>query len=474
MSCRITNNITTACNRNQGGIRKIYLANGPLEGTLESPEGVIYAMFSDIATYTLVSPWYVIELPRVTGTFDEVFEINQANGTVVYNQELRFVTNEHTTDTRQRLIELAQSNDMIVVFEDNNGKLWLMGEQHGCYLSTATTETGVNYGDRRGHTVVIAARNPDPAQEVFSGVVDDPLDPSIPLGNSQTYWLGANAGSEPNNTFYWSEYVDNTGWQTPYDTVAGRRQSSYFFGYLGRGGVAFPNSNVPVVGAVAYYNSPGSPFDRQRYYIDGRGYIWAGSGSISQTSNQGSTFSIVDFDNGVVTAVRSFGNYTCVKPEPLVGQGYDPYYKIYYGYEYLGNTTTWVSDNIFYQFIDAKNIIEAMPVGATPLYYRVLKTRGHVPIFDYQDLPGGQFTNKTSPAWPFPQNDYQLWNYDTNVRNDIPVGKGYVFNNNNQWSFAPSELVYMFNVENSTGNLWCPEIAGAKEVGGTRTLYEEI
>lgn len=472
MSCQITGNITTPCNRNQGGIRKIYIANGPLAVALDSNGIITFLSSTPPPTYTPITPWYTIELPRVTGTFDEVFEINQANGTVVYNQELRFVTNTHDTTTRARLIELAQSNDMIVIFEDNNGKQWLMGESHGCYLSTATTETGVNYSDRNGHTIVIAARNPEPAQEVWNGANGgpsggDPVDPNT-LGSYGSYLFASSSLMTPPIVYpQWTNRITGTGWQTYYDTVTAVRQNSYWAGYLGIGGIAFVGTNVAQVGAIAYIGFPSNPYYGYRSYINGRGYVYRTS-----VSAPSSTWKIVDFDQGVVTAVKNFSDYTCTKPDPLEGSGYDPYYKIYYGYEYLGNTTTWVSDVFGYDLADAKAVIEAMPAGATPLYYRVIKTRGHVPIQN-----PGPVINKPGNYWPFPMSSHFPWNYDTNSRADIPRGEGYLFNNNNKWDLGADQINMMFGISQASSTpgigIFCPEASGASDTS-LGTLYEDV
>ena len=451
MTCRIDNGITTPCNRSQGGIRKIYIANGPLDGIAEL-NGAVIALYSDVDTNTFVSPWYTIDLPRVTGTFDEVFEINQANGTVVYNQELRFVSNTHDTTTRQRLIELAESNDMIVIFEDNNGQRWLMGIDHGSYLSTATTETGIAYNERHGHTVVIAARNSDPAIPVYDGILggpdpDDPVDPAD-LGNIQYFQVFGSMLSQNgnayliNNTMYYNSdittfgfgYENNksTGWRSPYDTVAAKYQSS-----VAVTGGAYPSSimsagsfigtDIPTVGLQLYYNIPFPyPFNGMPYYYTRRGTIWSVDGQTglnNDNTSQDTNFKIVDFENGVVTAVRNWSDYTCVAPTGNTLTGYDPYYRAYYGYENGGNITIWTDTTGTQTNADIKARIGGMPPGSTLLYYRILKQPCHTPIFNLgrSSTQAAEWAGFEGPAWPFPIIGQQIWNYDTGLRGDLPV-----------------------------------------------------
>jgi len=504
MTCKINNNITAPCNRSQGGIRKIYIANGPLDG-IQELNGAVIALYSDVDTNTFVTPWYTIELPRVTGTFDEVFEINQANGTVVYNQELRFVSNTHDTTTRARLIELAESNDMIVIFEDNNGQRWLMGVDHGSYLSTATTETGIAYNDRHGHTVVIAARNSDPAIPVYDGIPGgpDPIDPVDPadLGNVQYFqvWgsmLGQNGDAyHINNTMYYNSditsfgfgYENNepTGWQSPYDTVAAKYQSSV----ATTGGVypssvassgAFIGTDTPVVGLQLYYSLPfGFPFNGLPYYYTRKGTIWTANGFTGLNGNnttQDTDFKIVDFEDGVVTAVRNWSDYTCVSPTGNTLTGYDPYYKAYYGYDDNGSITIWTDNTGTQTQADIKARIGGMPAGATLLYHRILKQPCNTPIFNLTRSPQQQidWAGFEGPSWPFPIIGYQIWNYDTGLRGDLPVANGYVVNNNNIWDLDKPNINFMFEIEASSGFLFCPDQASALQVAANGTRWDLI
>ena len=498
MSCRINNNITTPCNRSQGGIRKIYLANGPLDGATEL-NGTINALYSDVATDTFVTPWYTIDLPRVTGTFDEVFEINQANGTVVYNQELRFVSNTHDTTTRARLIELAESNDMIVIFEDNNGQRWLMGEEHGCYLSTATTETGIAYNDRHGHTIVIAARNPEPAIPVYTGIPggpdpDAPVDPAD-LEPAQFFQISGSMLTRSaviNNYMYYNStpttslfgHIEGSpsGWQTAYDTVAAKYQNSVgsttnpYPNWIANLG-SFIGTTTPTVGLQLYYNFPfPTELAGYKYYLTRKGTIWASDGDLYDTTTQDTNWKIVDFEDGIVTAVRNWSDYTCVSPTASAPTGYDPYYKAYYGWDDNGNVATWTDNTGTLTNADIKAKIESMPAGATALYYRILKHAGHAPIFDLGRNPGqaAAWAGFEGPAWPFPIIGQQVWNWDTGNRGDLPVANGYVVNNNNIWDLDQPNINFMFEIEASTGLLFCPDQAQAQQVAANGTRLDLI
>jgi hypothetical protein len=495
MTCRIDNGITTPCNRSQGGIRKIYIANGPLDGIIEL-NGAAVTLYSDVDTTTPVSPWYTIELPRVTGTFDEVYEINQANGTVVYNQELRFVSNTHDTTTRQRLIELAESNDMIVIFEDNNGQRWLMGVDHGSYLSTATTETGIAYNERHGHTIVIAARNSDPAIPVYDGILggpdpDTPIDPAD-MGNIryfQIYGGMIEDASNIHNWQYWNctqtaggfgwEWGDTTGWQSPYDTVAAKYQSSEGYqtnpypSWSANTGV-FEGTDIPVIGQQLYYGPfPGWPLSGMKYYLTNKGTIWASDGNLYDNTTQDTNFKIVDFEDGVVTAVRNWSDYTCVAPTASAPTGYDPYYNAYYGYQDGATTVIWTDNTGTQTQADIKATIEAMPSTATPLYYRVLKHAGHAPKFNLVWAPAyeANWSEYQGPLWPFPIIGYQIWNYDTGLRGDLPVANGYVVNHGNIWDLDKPNINFMFEIETASGNLWCPDQASALQVAASGTRW---
>lgn len=459
MSCQITNNITTPCNRSNGGIRKIYFGNGPAWAILsDANSGVVTGIYASGAPSYDTIDWYTVELPRVTGQFNETYEINQANGTVVYNQELSFVTNRLNTATRARVIELAQSTDMLVILEDNNGKQWLMGKDHGVHMRSGTAESGINYGDRSGYTIVLAAREPESAPEVFEGVTEPPIDPGELVTNDTFLFARSTTMLGPLVYPEFTNASSLSGWQSYYDTVTAYRQGSTSFGTLGY--VFYFTTPTITVGSIAY-NSFGN-----KAYANARGYI------LRVNPSSSSTWKIVDFENGVITSIVSWGNYTCSIPDPLTGTQYDPYYKVYYGYEYLGSTTIWARDDFTWYNEDAKAVIEAMPAGATPLYYKVIKHRGHIPQFNVTTTAGPR-----DIWWPFPFNGYATWNYDTNLRSDIPDGKGYLFNHNNEFNLDQDEPNVMFTIWQATGTLYCPLVSAAQMVSpfvGSTQHYDDV
>ena len=148
MSCsNITQGISKGCNNNLGGIRTIYISEQPIQG---------YVLSGNIITSFSPSPtWLTIEADQGTGNFLETYEINQMGGIVAFKQSVTFQINDLSAYNQQRIAELAESTNLGVVVEMNNGKLFTVGIERGAYLETGSTSSGTAYGDLSGSTITI-------------------------------------------------------------------------------------------------------------------------------------------------------------------------------------------------------------------------------------------------------------------------------------------------------------------------------
>ena len=475
MSCLIDNNITAPCNRSNGGIRRIYLANGPIYRKSYNLSGQISRLleydasnpYPEFPNLNIFGPWYTIELPRVTGTFDEVYEINQANGTVVYNQELRFVTNTHDSATRARIIEMAQSTDMVAIFEDNNGKQWLLED---VFMRSGTTETGVNYSDRNGHNIVLASMSQIPAEEVnpnaFGGPTVGPINTQTLYGSSYVYQVRASSLAE------YIELTDvdsRSGWRTNYDTVAAYRQFSNTNGNRKSISIWF-TAETPALGMQGYYDAISAPWHNYPVAETGRGFfdtIEFGSG----------TNNIVDFVNGQITRSVPYTDYVCSAPRAhTVGQ---PFYRAYYGYNFGGSDTIWTTANpAVTGYTDTKALIEAMPAGATPLYYEILRPIGSVAKQGPYQIFFGSLYDKEGFEYEFPQQRFQIYNYTSGNRGDMPQERGYLFNTTNHFdgTIVDTEANWLFEIgplNPAFDTAYCPDETSALQVNSI-ILWEAV
>lgn len=170
MACDITAGFTLDCNDSNGGIEKIFIANGPVESITETA-GTISAITVGGAALT-PSDFFAFEVPRQTSSFTETINVSNENGTVFYDQALTMVLNKMEAAKRDQILLLSQNNEMVVVFKDNNSKYFSVGIQRGAYMTAGTSVSGVAYGDRNGYELTFSGMEEQPAFEVTGSIVE--------------------------------------------------------------------------------------------------------------------------------------------------------------------------------------------------------------------------------------------------------------------------------------------------------------
>jgi hypothetical protein len=171
MACsNLTAGFTLDCNDSNGGIDKIFIANGPVESITESA-GTITAITVSGSALT-PSDFFEFEVPRQTSNFTESINVSQENGTVFYQQDLVMVFNKMEAAKRDQILLMAQATNMVVVFKDNNGKFFSVGVERGAFMTAGTASTQTAYGDRNGYELTISGMEEAPAFEVTGSIVE--------------------------------------------------------------------------------------------------------------------------------------------------------------------------------------------------------------------------------------------------------------------------------------------------------------
>jgi hypothetical protein len=170
MSCNITAGFTLDCSDSNGGLDKIFIANGPVESITES-SGTITAITVGGSALT-PSDFFEFEVPRQTSSFTETINVSNENGTVFYDQALTMIFNKMEASKRDQILLLSQNNEMVVVFKDNNGKYFSVGVERGAYMTAGTSISGVAYGDRNGYELTISGMEEQPSFEVTGSIVE--------------------------------------------------------------------------------------------------------------------------------------------------------------------------------------------------------------------------------------------------------------------------------------------------------------
>ena len=171
MACsNLTAGFTLDCNDSNGGIDKIFIANGPVESISETA-GLVTAITVGGSALT-PSDFFEFVVPRQTSSFTETINASQENGTVFYDQALTMVFNKMEATKRNQILLMAEATSMVVVFKDNNGKYFSVGLEKGAYTSAGSATTSVAYGDRNGYEITISGTETAPSFEITGSIVE--------------------------------------------------------------------------------------------------------------------------------------------------------------------------------------------------------------------------------------------------------------------------------------------------------------
>ena len=171
MACsNLTEVFTLDCNDSNGGIDKIFIANGPVE-SITSTAGTITAITVGGSALT-PSDFFDFEVPRQTSSFTETINVSQENGTVFYDQALTMVFNKMEASKRDQILLIAEATDMVVVFKDNNSKYFSVGVERGAFMTAGSSVSGTAYGDRNGYELTISGMEDKPSFEVTGSIVE--------------------------------------------------------------------------------------------------------------------------------------------------------------------------------------------------------------------------------------------------------------------------------------------------------------
>lgn len=170
MACNLTSGWTIDCKDSQGGIVKVFIANGPVV-TFNETAGVITSI-SDAGGTLGPADFFEFEVPKQTSSLTETVNASTENGTVFYQQDLILVFNKMEAAKRNQILLMAQNEDLIVVAKDGNNKYWSIGITRGASLTAGSLTSGTAYGDRNGGELTLTGLEPAPMFEVSGTIVE--------------------------------------------------------------------------------------------------------------------------------------------------------------------------------------------------------------------------------------------------------------------------------------------------------------
>jgi hypothetical protein len=160
MSCNLAAGITLGCRDNAGGVNRVWITD------YENVTSVIKNTGDTITSITGTGVFYEFQLIRTTSEMTETINASLANGTVFYTQELVMFFAKLEQYKRNIIKTLAQSFRLAVIFEDNNGSYFLLGEEYGMFVSAGSNVTGLALGDRQGYNLTLQALEQLPMNEL--------------------------------------------------------------------------------------------------------------------------------------------------------------------------------------------------------------------------------------------------------------------------------------------------------------------
>jgi hypothetical protein len=160
MACNLSGGIQLGCRDNTGGLKTLWITDYTNVTSITSSTGDTITALSGTGTF------YEFQLIRTSSQLTETANASLENGTVFYQGEIVTYFNKLGQDKRNILKTLAQSQQLAIVVEDNNGQYFLCGQTYGCFISAATSVSGKALGDQNGYNMTFQYLEPNPMNQL--------------------------------------------------------------------------------------------------------------------------------------------------------------------------------------------------------------------------------------------------------------------------------------------------------------------
>jgi hypothetical protein len=162
MACsNLSSGLTLGCDNNIGGIKAIYITekSNVTSVSLSSPG-------DEISTISMSGQFYEFEFNKNTSSYTEEGASDQAAGRDLYTQTVTLVLNRREKTKRDKLILLAQRENLLIMVKDQNDVIWYFGETNGMNLTTSAGGSGVAKTDANQYVLTFVGEEPSPANTV--------------------------------------------------------------------------------------------------------------------------------------------------------------------------------------------------------------------------------------------------------------------------------------------------------------------
>lgn len=160
MACNLTAGIQIGCRDNTGGLKTLWITDYTNVTSITQSTGDTITAISGTGTF------YEFQLIRTSSQMTETVNASLENGTVFYQGEIVTYFNKLGQDKRNILKTLAQSQQLAIVAEDNNGQYFYLGQTYGCFISAGTSVSGKALGDANGYNLTFQYLEPNPMNQL--------------------------------------------------------------------------------------------------------------------------------------------------------------------------------------------------------------------------------------------------------------------------------------------------------------------
>tara|TARA_B110001452_G_scaffold30660_1_gene24028 strand:+ start:510 stop:1025 length:516 start_codon:yes stop_codon:yes gene_type:complete len=169
MACNISLGRLEGCKDSAGGLNAIYFVNFAATGGFVSTDESI------TSTTTSATPAFKYDL-KGSSAFEQSLTSSRENGSTFAEQTLTVSLKKQDATTHKEVKLLAYGRPHILI-EDNNGDIWVMGEEFGAEMN-ATTSTGASLGDKSGYELSFAAMEKGLAKK-YDGTLSTDFDVTL-------------------------------------------------------------------------------------------------------------------------------------------------------------------------------------------------------------------------------------------------------------------------------------------------------
>ena len=162
MSCGINLGRKEPCKDVVGGLRNVYFINYDDANkaiTFDSTDDTLVKTLGTSATEEVEGHKYEL---KGNSSFEQNITSSRENGTTFFEQTLNLTLHKLTKEDNKELKLLAYGRPVVVV-EDYNSNLFVMGVEHGADVSGGTIVTGAAMGDLSGYTLTFTGMEKVPA-----------------------------------------------------------------------------------------------------------------------------------------------------------------------------------------------------------------------------------------------------------------------------------------------------------------------